>query len=469
MAIFDIFKTKPNQNAQESNTLFGQTALGNNILRNVKQGQIPASNQLLYVTTSSVNTAGRVVDMSMLSRNSTVMACVGAKARALAQLPVKIMAYREDGNLVDAITDPTVSARDKAKAKSVYYLLNEPNHYQSAYEFWYQFSMWLDLSGETFIALWRKDQENSTQTPMEMYLLDSTLITSQITPTRYPTYRLSTTTYGFNKDEPLEYYQVIHSTEAAWQGSAGFNKGILAVELVSLDQDIDLYSNFIMLNGAKPSGMFVTDQVIPDAKFKEIAARLKEAWTSLTGSRSTDLSKPGQGMLLDNGMKYMPLDMLTLQDADARELKTQTMKRICGLFGVPPAMIGIADQKYNNTQTMLDEFYKSTMSPMITNIQQKFKTALLSGYPNLCIEFQTENFLKGAPLDQMNYAVAGVNAGIITPNEAREYLGKTNLPDADKLLDKNTKQSNISGTSPQDTGGGGNTSSVGKTGQAGKA
>jgi hypothetical protein len=40
-----------------------------------------------------------------------------------------------------------------------------------------------------------------------------------------------------------------------------------------------------MLNGAKPSGMFVTDQVIPDAKFKEIAARLKEAWTSLTGSR----------------------------------------------------------------------------------------------------------------------------------------------------------------------------------------
>ena len=118
---------------------------------------------------------------------------------------------------------------------------------------------------------------------------------------------------------------------------------------------------------------------------------------------------------------------------------------------------------------MLDEFYKSTMSPLITNIQQKFKTSLLSGYPNLCIEFQTENFLKGAPLDQMNYAVAGVNAGIITPNEAREYLGKTNLPDADKLLDKSTKQSNISGTSPQDTGGGGNTSSVGKTGQAGKA
>ena len=469
MAITDIFKRKSNKTAQESNTLFGQTALGNNILRNVSGQKQQANNQLLYVTTSSVNTAGRVVDMSVLSRNSTVMACVNAKARALAQLPIKIMAYDANGKLVDAVTDSKVSARDKAKAKAVYNLLNNPNNYQSAYEFWYQWSMWYDLAGETFTALWRKEQTNPTLTPMEMYLLDSTLITAQITPTRYPTYRLSTSTYGFNKDEPLEYFQVIHASEMAWQGSAGFNKGILATELVSLDQDIDLYANFIMLNGAKPSGMFYTDLVIPDERFKQIAARLKEAWASLVGSQSTDQSKPGQGMLLDSGMRYEKIDMLNLQDADAAKLKEQTMKRICGLFGVPPAMIGIADQKYNNTQTMLDEFYKSTMLPLITNIQQKFKTSLLSGYPNLCIEFQTQDFLKGAPLDQMNYAVAGVNAGIITPNEAREYLGKEYLEGANELKDTQKQNKPISGTSPQDTGGGGNTSSVGKTGQAGKA
>jgi HK97 family phage portal protein len=469
MAILDIFKRKGNQAVAESNSLFGQTALGNNILRNVKAQGIQSSNQLLYVTTSATNTAGRTVDMSMLSRNSTVVACVNAKARALAQLPKRVMAYTDDGKLVDAAISDKVSARDKAKAKAVNALLNLPNNYQSSYEFWFQWSMWYDMSGETFVALWRKDQKNPLLTPMEMYLLDSTLITAQITPTRYPTYRLSTSTYGFNKDEPLDYYQVIHSSEMAWQGSAGWNKGILAAELVSLDQDIDLYSNFIMLNGAKPSGMFVTDQIIPNNKFEEIAARLKEAWSSLTGSKSTDQSKPGQAMLLDQGMRYEAVKPLTLQDADCRALKDQTMKRICGLFGVPPAMIGIADQKYNNTQTMLDEFYKSTMLPLITNIEQKFDSNLLSGYTNLCIKFQTEDFLKGAPLDQMNYAVAGVNAGIITPNEAREYLGKANLPNADELKDKNAKQTNISGTSPQDTGGGGNTSSVGRTGQAGKA
>ena len=67
MAILDIFKKKPNQNASESNTLFGQTALGNNILRNVSGQKNQANNQLLYVTTSSVNAAGRVVDIDRKS------------------------------------------------------------------------------------------------------------------------------------------------------------------------------------------------------------------------------------------------------------------------------------------------------------------------------------------------------------------------------------------------------------------
>ena len=451
MKISDIFKRKK---VEESNTLFGQTALGNNIVYQ-GSGQKPTVNtQILYVTTSSTTNAGRPVDMSMLTRNSTVMACLGAKARSLAQLPIRIMCQMDDGSYHDAIKSSDVGPRDKAKAKQVLALLNQPNNFQSQYEFWYQYLMWHELAGEVFVLWWRKDQSNPTQTPLEMYVMDSTLIATTITPARYPSYRLSTPSYGFSRDEPLAAHQIMHLMDAAWQGSASFNKGILAAELVGLDQDIDLYANYVMQNGAKPSGMFVTEQVIPDAKYKEIAARLKEAWSNMTGSRNSDPSKPGQGMILDQGMKYTPLEMLNLQDADAAKLKEQTMKRICGLFGVPPAMIGIADQKYNNTQTMLDEFYKSAMYPLLVNVQQKLKQHLFPGYPSLCIEFDTRSFLKGAPLDQMNFAVAGVSAGIMTPNEAREYMGMKNLPEGDELIPSKAADP-IPGSSPQDTGGGG--------------
>lgn len=451
MALFDVFKRK---STTESNTLFGQSALGNNIVYQGNNKNPNVNTQILYVTTGSTNTAGRPVDMSLLTRNSTIMSCVAVKARALSQLPIKIVSKTDDGTYVDAILSSAVGARDKAKAKQVANLLNQPNNFQSTYEFWYQWLMWYELSGEAFTLWWRKDQKSSTETPLEMYLLDSTLIAVTITPTRYPSYRLSTPSYGFSRDEPLDAHQVMHVKEMNWQGSAGFNKGILAAELVSLDQDIDLYANFVMQNGAKPSGMFTTEQVIADSKYKEIAARLKEAWSNMVGSKSSDPSKPGQGMLLDQGMKYTPLSMLNLQDTDAAKLKEQTMKRICALFGVPHQMLGVTEGKFNNTQTLMDEFYKSTMYPTLVNVQQKLKQHLFVGYPNLAVEFDTSDFLKGAPLDQMNYVVAGVGAGILTPNEARQYLNKPQKDGGDEL-GALKDIAPIPGSSPQDTGGGG--------------
>lgn len=454
MAILDIFKRK-DKSLSESNTVLGQMQLGNQVVYGTSNKQ-PTANQLLYVTTSSTTTAGRAVDMSALTRNSTVMACVGVKARSLAQCSISVMTKLDDGTLVDATKDKSVGPRDQAKAKQVLALLNNPNNFQTQYEFWYQWSMWEDLAGEAFTLWWRKDQKDVNQTPMEMYNLDSSLISVILEPTRYPSYRLSTPSYGFSKDQPLDYWQVMHIKEAAWQGSSGFNKGILATELIALDSDIDIYANFIMQNGAKPSGIFYTDQVIPDNKFKEIASRIKETWNAMTGSRNTDPSKAGQGMLLDQGMRYEPIDMLTLQDADTATLKEQVMKRICGLFGVPPAMLGVTEGKYNNTQTMLDEFYKTTMYPMIINIEQKLKQQLLKGYPNLHVRFDTKDFLKGAPLDQMNFATAGVNGGIMTPNEARTYLNMEKIEGADELKQDNKEPAEpIAGSSPQDTGGGG--------------
>ena len=76
------------------------------------------------------------------------------------------------------------------------------------------------------------------------------------------------------------------------------------------------------------------------------------------------------------------------------------------------------------------------MYPMILNIEQKLTTQLLKGYPNLRVKFDTKDFLKGDPVDQMNLVVAGVNSGILTPNEAREALGYQILVDdseADEL------------------------------------
>ena len=98
------------------------------------------------------------------------------------------------------------------------------------------------------------------------------------------------------------------------------------------------------------------------------------------------------------------------------------------------------------------------------------KMGLLKGYPNLCIRFDTKDFLKGAALDQMNFVTAGIAGGLMTPNEAREYMNMPNIEGGDELLSaqpkdisatnvpigaKTAKITQLPGSSPQDTGGGG--------------
>ena len=95
------------------------------------------------------------------------------------------------------------------------------------------------------------------------------------------------------------------------------------------------------------------------------------------------------------------------------------------------------------------------MYPTIINIEQKLKQHLFRGYPNLCVRFDTKDFLKGAALDQMNFVTAGVKAGIMTPNEARVYMNMNTLEGADELTADGGGAEPIDGSSPQDTGGGG--------------
>ena len=86
---------------------------------------------------------------------------------------------------------------------------------------------------------------------------------------------------------------------------------------------------------------------------------------------------------------------------------------------------------------------------------QKLNSHLLKGYPNLHIRFDTKDFLKGAPLDQMNFVTAAVSNGIMTPNEAREYMNMAKIDGADELKSDAKATDPIPGSSKQDTGGGG--------------
>lgn len=422
----------------EANTLFGNTTLGNNVL--VGTGGQAATIQQQYVSISGVTSAGKTMSLTEISRNATVKTCLDLKARTLAQLPIEVKVTLDDGSVVD-IDHKEVSQRERDKAKAVLSLLNNPNNFQTRYEFYWQLSAWISLTGEGYVLLWRKNQDSATQTPVELYVLDSSLMVATIGPTRYPRYKISSPNtnffdtsigqLGFKDKQEFEAHQILHYKEQPWQGSAGFNKLTQAVELISLDQDCDVYANFVMKNGAKITGVFSLPQgvKIPDEIYKQVEQRLKTQLSNMANTNSNDPSPPGSSLLLEDGAMFNQLSMMKVTDTDLLNLKKFSTERICALFGVPPAMIGLGDKSFNNTSVLLDEYYRSTLYPMLVNLQEHLDKSLLKGFPRLCLQFDTSDLLKGSVNDQADYAIAMVRAGLMTPNEGRRYVGMSAIKD----------------------------------------
>ena len=94
--------------------------------------------------------------------------------------------------------------------------------------------MWFDVLGETFTVWYRsKNQDDPTEMPSEMYVLASELIAAGIDERRYPVYRLSSPAYYWSKDQQFKYWQIMHVKEQPWHGHSGFNKSMLAAELIT--------------------------------------------------------------------------------------------------------------------------------------------------------------------------------------------------------------------------------------------
>ena len=489
MGFFSKSAKRSAQNAQELNQVFSNPALGNLVLRLPPKGT-QGSGQgdygaYLYPSLAGVTQSGIVVSIDTLTRNANIATCLLTICRAVAQCPTYVGYKEKDGSIKYATRCEEIGERDSIRARAVEALLVCPNQFQSQYEFLFQLINWLEITGEGFVLLYRPLQDASDPTlggnpnvvPSELYVLDSSLITTTINEFRYPSYRLSSPAYGYSKDATLPYYSVIHYSDFPWQGQSGWTKGTLAAELVSIDHNLDVYSNWVLRNAPKASAILSSTEIIQDTRYVELKKRLKNSFANLLG-RQTDESQVGEIMMLDGGLSLQQLEMMKLTDADIYNLKQQTTRRVAALFGVPAALI-TGEGTYNNSSVLIQEFYKNKISPLVKNLEQKLTAALLKGYPNLCVKFDTREFLAGDQTSMMNLAVAGVKNGIWTPNEARRFMA---LPDydgdekeeANKLKFNGTDlgkpdEPAIPGSSDRDTGGGGNLKVVPRAGRAGTA
>ena len=154
----------------------------------------------------------------------------------------------------------------------------------------------------------------------------------------------------------------------------------------------------------------------PESVEPTTAKGITDAWAAKFGTTR------GAIAVIGGGGKFDQLTPLSPADGDIQSLKEQTTARIGAVFRIPSHMLEIfSGAKYSNVQVRNTAFYRDSVSPLTTLIEQKLTAGLLEG-TGLVVRFDSSDLLRGDLIQSTTVAVDALGAGILTVDEARALM-----------------------------------------------
>ena len=186
-----------------------------------------------------------------------------------------------------------------------------------------------------------------------------------------------------------------------------------------LDSMRKFQDNFFK-NGAVP-GLVLKS---PNTLSEKIKERMLQAWQT----RYNPKSGGKRPLILDGGLELDILTKLNFKELDFQTSITANEKIILEAMGVPPILLDGGNNANIRPNHRL--YYLETILPIVRKISYAFERYFgfkisedITGVPALQPELR----------DQAAYYATLVNTGIISPNEAREALGKEPLDGGEDL------------------------------------
>jgi HK97 family phage portal protein len=147
---------------------------------------------------------------------------------------------------------------------------------------------------------------------------------------------------------------------------------------------------------------------------------LKEEAKNYQGAANT-----GKPLILEGGLKWQQISYNPDQ-FDWSSAQKILLREIAVVLGVAPELIGEPEFKtYSNFQEANRQLYSNTVIPLAEMIIEEFNRELSRYFSNIliAIDYDSIDALQEEQSHTWDRAVKGVQAGILTPNEARELLG----------------------------------------------
>lgn len=335
--------------------------------------------------------SGRSIGIDAAMGVSAWMAGARVLADGIALPPLKLM-RAQDRSRKEAADHPLYKL-----------LLRKPSQFQTAYEFRESMMLHLVFIGAAYVSVgYFRDQ------PAELVLL---------TPGDMVVTRDDAGVLHYRwKNQSLPDGSVWHIRGPSWNTWQGLETVRLAREALGLSVAIEESQANFYANGARPTGIVSVEGSLNEKQYAEMRAWINKEIAS----------NPGGVVIADRAAKLSTLAMsgVDLQLIETRKFQLEEM---CRHLRLMPIMVGYSDKAstYASAVEMFVQHVRGSLAPWFERIEQSADCSLLTdkelddGYYTHFVE---EALTRGSP-DQTHKMIRDdMNAGLITPNEGREFL-----------------------------------------------
>lgn len=337
----------------------------------------------------SQTTSGMAVNANSAMSIASVHACVRVISDAISGLSFKL--YFDDG-----------TNKRQVVAHYSNYVLNEPNPYQTKFDFMTFMTAQLVLKGNAYAFIKRDERFIATaihpivSDTVSAYMMDGELF-----------YRVNAP--GFPSVIPAS--DMLHfkglSTDNVLVGKSPIvmHAETLGIDLAAIKSSAAVYKNGTL--------KFLLKSV----------SKIDQAQAAPLRKSLDDVIEGNQrSAVLPHGVEMEKLSM-TPEEAQYIQARQFSAEEIARIFGVPASMIGAKEGIKSSVEQEYQDFYSRTLMSYCINIEQELRRKLLTENDKTFyyFKFNFNSLLRASANDRADFYNKGIRGGWLSPNEARAF------------------------------------------------
>ena len=291
-----------------------------------------------------------------------------------------------------------------------------PNGYMDPFTFWFSQLSRLLGTGNLYAVIERKNGK-----PVALHPLNPDWVTVKFDK-GVKGYQVGPVdpAFDFLKGMYLE-HEMIHVMLFTRDGLTGIDP--IAYNAAAIGRGIatNKFSGDFYRRGGQIKGVMETDRELGD----EAYAKFMKHYSAAAGNFSTPL--------LEYGIKYKEIGLSPIA-AQLIQTETLSIDDIARIFGIPPHLLAeLSHATFSNIEQQNIFFGEFSLRPICKRIEVQLESKLFNENERgrYSIKFDLKGLMRGAAEARANYYNSGINAGWMTPNEARALEEMKALPGLD--------------------------------------